>query len=50
MRVLAIEDDPNIAEAISFGLERLSLQPLGFKPGPYKLAGNRQTGARWVAR
>ena len=27
MRVLVIEDDPNIAEAVSFGLERLSLQP-----------------------
>ena len=27
MRGLMIEDDPNIAEAVSFGLERLSLQP-----------------------
>ena len=45
MRVLVIEDDPNIAEAISFGLKRLSLQLVCLHLGK-----GRRDGEGWSSR
>jgi hypothetical protein len=47
MRVLVIEDDPNIAEAVSLGLERLSLQPQLVCP---HLGKGHRDGEGWSSR